>query len=197
MGKALTMAARLKLKGIILAALFVVINLAILLGLSCMSSPSADRKTDEKPLGIFANSDTNLAGVSLTREETVKFALDQHSSLIKYLFAAAAAILTILSKILVEPFSSKDETARYLPLRAFWKFYWGALFALSSLMQGAFGLGELAKLSNQKAWSLSGPSGLYIAMQEIFLFVSVATIFVGIVYLIAESQEETTTEDQI
>ena len=132
--------------------------------------------------GLKVHNQSGKHWVEWKREEAVKFALDQVVTTIRYLFAAAAAGIAFIGKLIVEPKASaapagppafgKSVQATLVVVAVLW---------MSSLVCGMAAHLSLAEVGTAEAFSIYGPVGWYVFFQLAYFAVGLMVFLVALV----------------
>lgn len=196
---------QMKSKLTLLAIVFVGLNIAAMILLSAWDSgedlkpPTAEERKQlrqEKAVTILGESWQRIKNrkdaiepTTIDRQNAAEFALEQTASMIKYLFAAAAAFLGFLAKLLLDPAQSKAKQEKTeLPSSSRLLLVAAALSFLSSLFGGLQAQGWFTSLATATQFSLVREFTAWVLYQEILVLLGVILLVSSAVPLIAKKQ---------
>src|SRR5204862_383529 len=117
--------------------------------------------------------------VAWPAQDAVKFSLDQVVTTIRYLFAAAAAGMAFVGKIVIEP--RIGSTSRPLPQPVQYALIIAVLFWIGSITCGMFAHLLLDSVGTAKSFSLAGPVGDYVAFQLLYFALGLWLFLIALV----------------
>ena len=168
-------------KQLILSVLFSVALLVICLApfffVKSYQSSAQDPKGKLSENIIFSSTGKHW-GVWQT-SDAIKFSLDQVVTTIRYLFAAAAAGMAFIGKIVIEPRIS--STSRPLPPFAQYALIVAVLFWIGSITSGMSAHLYLNSVGTLGSFSLSGPVGDYVLFQLLYFALALWLFLIALV----------------
>jgi large-conductance mechanosensitive channel len=159
-----------------LSWVFIFVLFVALLSVHGMNESSALRPLEK--LRIYSGSKDRVA--LWDRDKAVEFGLTQVATLINYLFVAAAAILGLVSKILIDPLTSSHKKGKPIQPTAAALLKHTAIGCFFSMLYGFTGATYLAQIPDSEKFSVYEEVGGAAACQEIsFLLAALLLIFVA------------------
>lgn len=122
--------------------------------------------------------------VAWKSDDAIKFSLDQVVTTIHYLFAAAAAGMAFVGKIVIEPHATTSTAPRILPRQVLYLLVAAVSLWLGSLSCGMIAHLFLAEIGTADAFSIYGPLGMNVLFQLIYFGSGLSLFVVALIYSI-------------
>jgi len=142
-------------------------------------SPAAASTLTNPGVTIFNADGTRW--VRWNYSDAVKFSLEQVVTTIRYLFAAAAAGMAFIGKILIEPRVGAAAQVNGLPRRAQYVLIATIALWISSLTCGIVAHLYIAEIGTVESFSIYGSGGVYVLFQLIEFGVGLLLFLVALV----------------
>ena len=163
----------------VIIASFVIFNSSIVLIAVIFDFPVENNVLESlDKIKIYSKKDKSFYSV-LPREEAIKFALNQTSTLIRYVFAGATGLLAFIIKIIIDPF--RDNEMRIPPTSSIVLAFCAAGLCLSSLLMGICAQGYFPRMATNNEFSLIGSFGNFVLFQYLTLFAGGIILLLSIV----------------
>jgi len=141
--------------------------------------PTPSRAVDAKPKTEVKVYDSKGTGyVAWKAEDAIKFSLDQVIASIRYLFAAAAAGLAFIGKLVIEPPSTGPALSGFVRRALLFS---GGVW-ISSLVSGMLAHLYLPGLGTAGAFSIYGAVGILVFFQIAYFALGLLAFLVALVW---------------
>lgn len=168
--------------GVTIGVLFAAMLICVLPTFLSREVPNADSSAQRKAVRIYnANGEHWVEWAS---NDAIKFSLDQVVTTIHYLFAAAAAGMAFVGKIVIEPHATTATTARILPPKVLYLLIAAVTLWLGSLTCGMIAHLFLAEIGTAAVFSIYGPLGMNVLFQLLYFGIGLALFVVALIYSI-------------